>query len=259
LVDSIKTRVESTYGVCNQRLKLQYDEMLSNFAFNFNLRRYTQEVLNTLWSFLALAATRGVPLPACYPSLWRAARGFDVGSLKDVNLFSLFHAYLMHIELVSGDVRSEVAVAFPSWIMHEAREAWMRNARDHVTVSRDHKELASIIGELGVPHEVEHLTDDGYFSVDVYLPEADVALEFDGPHHFINIPVGGEGAAPGDASRTPTRTVRTELRDMFLARRHHAVHSVPWFEWAELKGSAEKTQYIADTLRGAGLRVPARA
>jgi hypothetical protein len=30
------------------------------------------------------------------------------------------------------------------------------------------------------------------------------------------------------------RTLRTELRDMFLARRHHAVVSVPWFEWAEL-------------------------
>jgi len=41
-VDSIKTRVESAYGVCNQRLKVQYDEPLSSsFAFNFNLRRYT--------------------------------------------------------------------------------------------------------------------------------------------------------------------------------------------------------------------------
>lgn len=41
---------------------------------------------DTLWSFLNLAATRGVPLPACYPSLWRAACGLDVGSLKNVGL-----------------------------------------------------------------------------------------------------------------------------------------------------------------------------
>jgi hypothetical protein len=46
---------------------------------------------------------------------------------------------------------------------------------------------------------------------------------------------------------------------MFLERRHHAVVSVPWFEWAELSGSVEKTQYIAHTLRGAGVRVPASA
>ena len=38
--DSIKTRVESACGVHNQRLKLQYDEPLSHFAINFNLRRY---------------------------------------------------------------------------------------------------------------------------------------------------------------------------------------------------------------------------
>ena len=40
-VDSIKTRVVSAPGVCNQRLKLKSDEPLSNFAFNFNLRRYS--------------------------------------------------------------------------------------------------------------------------------------------------------------------------------------------------------------------------
>jgi hypothetical protein len=39
-VDSIKTRVESAYGVCNQRLKLKYDKLLSSFAFKFNLRHY---------------------------------------------------------------------------------------------------------------------------------------------------------------------------------------------------------------------------
>ena len=48
---------------------------------------------------------------------------------------------------------------------NEAREAWMRRARDDVTVSGGHKEVASIIGELGVHHVVERLTDDGYFSV----------------------------------------------------------------------------------------------
>jgi len=40
-VDSIKTRVESAFGFCNQHLKLKYVELLSNFAFKCNLRRYT--------------------------------------------------------------------------------------------------------------------------------------------------------------------------------------------------------------------------
>jgi hypothetical protein len=39
---------------------------------------------------------------------------------------------------------------------------------------------------LGVPHEVEKLTDNGYFRIDIYLesPRGPVALEVDGPSHF---------------------------------------------------------------------------
>ena len=129
-------------------------------------RMNAQEVSNTLWSVLFFAATRGVPLTACYPALWRAVRGVDVASFKDVDLSNVFHAHLMHTELVSGDVLDDVT--FPPWIMHKAREAWMSNAQNDVTVSRSHKEVASIIGELGVTHEVEHLTDDGYFSAGAY-------------------------------------------------------------------------------------------
>jgi len=62
----------------------------------------------------------------------------------------VFQAHLTHTELVSGDARGEVT--FPPWLMHEAREAWMCNARDDVHVTRSHKEIASIICELGVPH-----------------------------------------------------------------------------------------------------------
>ena len=214
-----------------------------------------QELANKLRSFLTLAATLGVPLPACYPSLWRAACGLGVGSLKDVDLRILFHAYLIHTELVGGDVRDEVT--FPPWIMHEARAAWMRNARDDVTVSSDHKQFASIIGDLGVQYEVERLSDDDNFSVDIYLPDDDVALEFDGPTHFINTSDSGEGAAPGDAPSRTTRTPKTELRDMFLWRRYRTVLSVPHFEWDVLRGSAEKKAYVAAKLKAVGVSVPA--
>jgi hypothetical protein len=44
-VDSIKNRVESALGVCNQRLKLKCDEPLLNFASNFSLRRYNKGYL----------------------------------------------------------------------------------------------------------------------------------------------------------------------------------------------------------------------
>ena len=214
-----------------------------------------QNLSTTLLSVLSLAVTRAVPLPACYPSLWQASFRFEESSLNRVEISMLFHAHLIHTELVGGVARGEVT--FPPWIMHQAREAWMYSARDDVTVSSAVKEIASILGDLGIRNEVERLTDDGYFSVDVYLPDDDVALEFDGPSHFIKICDGGEGAAPdglGDASRALTRnTMITELRDMFLARRHRAVLPVPYFEFAKLQGRTAKTEYVAEKLRAAGL------
>ena len=207
-----------------------------------------QGISKTVWGLLTSAATLGVPLPACYPFLWRATCGLNVGSLKDIDLMIFFHANLLHAELVSGDVRDEVA--FPPWIMTEAREACMRQVRDDATVSKDHKQLASIIGDLGVPYEVECSADDGNFSVDVFLTVDDVAVEFDGPTHFIN-------TFDSDAASRTTKTMKTELRDMFLRRRYRGVLSVPHFEWEVMRGSAEKKAYVAMKLRAAGVSIPA--
>ena len=38
-IDRNRTRVESAVGICNQRLRLEYHEMLSTFTFNRKLRR----------------------------------------------------------------------------------------------------------------------------------------------------------------------------------------------------------------------------
>jgi hypothetical protein len=141
-------------------------------------------------------------------------------------------------------------VTFPPWIMTEAQAAWMRQVRDDVTVSRDHRQLASIIGDLGVPYVLESLADDGNFSVDVFLTVDDFAVEFDGPTHFIN-------TSDSDAAPRTTKTTKTELRDMFLRNRYRTVLSVPWFEWADANGPAEKRKYVAEKLRAAGVSVPA--
>ena len=168
----------------------------------------------------------------------------------------MFHAHLILTELVRGDVLDEVT--FPPWIMLEAREAWMRDIRVDVTLSRSHKEIASIIGQLGIRCEVESLSDCGYFSIDVVLPDHDVAIEFDGPTHFINASDGGEGVAPGDAAPRTTRTVKTELRDKFLrGRRYRTLLCLPHFEWDVLRGSVAKKAYIAEKLRAVGVSIPA--
>ncbi len=58
---TIKTRVESAPGVCNQstRLKLKCDEPLSNVAFNCNLRHYILgSVADLAFSFMSASFVR---------------------------------------------------------------------------------------------------------------------------------------------------------------------------------------------------------
>ena len=85
-----------------------------------------------------------------------------------------------------------------------------------------------------------------------------VAIEFDGPSHFIKISDDDQGDAPSEASRTSMRTPSTELRDLFLAMRYRNVLFVPWFEWDKRNNkAAEKKAYVAAKLRAAGVSVPA--
>mmetsp|Transcript_32306 Transcript_32306/g.51739 ORF Transcript_32306/g.51739 Transcript_32306/m.51739 type:complete len:157 (+) Transcript_32306:7-477(+) len=154
----------------------------------------------------------------------------------------LFHAHLMHQSFLSS--RAPTNISTPPWLMVEAREAWMSQLHDDVTVSRSQQELAQILDKLGVRHEVEHVTDDGYFSIDIYLPDHDIAVEFDGPSHYYS------------NSDSPLRTAKTELRDLFLGQRCAKVLTVPWFEFSKFNASAVKrTLYVRELLAKEGIIV----
>ena len=142
-------------------------------------------------------------------------------------------------------------MAHPTWLTTEARDAWMRNVREDVVINSSHRRLAKVIGELGFKHEVERVTDDGYFSMDVYLPEHDVCVEFDGPSHFYKIDNERDTSPSRDASMT--RTAKTELRDLFLAKQCAKLVTVPWFEFDRVKNSPEKRRmYVKKKLADAG-------
>jgi hypothetical protein len=122
----------------------------------------------------------------------------------------------------------------------------MRSVEDDHTVSRGQRSLARVFDELGVRHEVEQRTDDGYFSMDIYLPDHDVAVEFDGPTHYYH--ASESSSTSWDASIT-TQTAKTELRDFFLAKQCAKVVTVPWFEFAALENSPEKRRlYVKEKL-----------
>ena len=164
----------------------------------------------------------------------------------------LFHAHLMHQSFLSS--RAPTNISTPPWLMVEAREAWISQSHDDVTVSRSQQELAHILDKLGVRHELEYVTEDGYFSIDIYLPESDhdIAMEYDGPSHYYSSDISSLGGGDG----TTTKNAKMELRDLFLGQRCTKVLTVPWFEFSKFNASAMKrTLYVRELLAKEGIVV----
>jgi hypothetical protein len=209
----------------------------------------SQAVANTVFAYATLLILRDVAHPSCYAALWELVCGLEAQDFSDKGLYMLFHVHLMH-----HSASPLVTVGHPAWFMVEARDAWMRNVEDDNTVSRGQRNLARVFDELGIRHEVERRTDDGYFSMDIYLPEHDVAVEFDGPTHYYH--TSESSSTLRDASTT-TRTAKTELRDFFLARQCAKVVTVPYFEFDAVEGSPEKRRlYVkAKLAKEAGVEV----
>jgi hypothetical protein len=209
----------------------------------------SQDLATALWASATLFTLRDVEHPPCYAAMWDLVCGLKESDFSDEGLGMLFHVHLMHhFSSSSGSVE----VAYPAWLMVDAQDAWIRNMRDGITVSRSHRALASVIGELGIRHELERVTGDGCFSMDIYLPEDDVAVEFDGPSHYYH---SSASSSSRDTSKM-LRTAKTQLRDWLLAKQCAKVVTVPYFLFDECNTPEKRRVYVREKLaKEAGVKV----
>ena len=103
-----------------------------------------------------------------------------------------------------------------------------------VTVSNGQREVGESLHRLGIPHELEYITADGLFSIDLAIVDRHVALEFDGPSHF--------------ARNTLEPLGRTRLRDRLLSAMGWHVLSIPFFEWDRLHHPELMDAYVKQRL-----------
>jgi G:T-mismatch repair DNA endonuclease (very short patch repair protein) len=202
----------------------------------------SQGLANLVWGYAALSTLRDVELPSCHAAVWDRVCGLEARDFNHEQLCMLFQAHLMHN---SSD--ASPSLAYPAWLMKEARDAWRRDVRDDNTVSDAQRDLARVFGELGVKHQVARVTDDGYFSTDIYLPEHDVAVEFGCYWHYYHDSTDSSSSSSRDASMT--KTAKTELRDFFLAKQCAKVVTVPYYEFDRVRHSPEKLRlYVKEKL-----------
>ena len=201
-----------------------------------------QDVVTAAWSHGVVAMLHGVDYPPSHAALWREVSDMGATAFEVDELHMLFHTHLMH--RYSDSTRPSVRC--PEWLMENPRDEWRRIV-PCVTESRGAQHVALTLEEMGVQHDVERITADGYFSMDIYLPDHDVALEFDGPSHYYKSFV--DTSSP-EALRGASmlRTAKTELRDILLSERCAKVVTVPWFEWRHLHTERARQTYLREKL-----------
>ena len=123
-------------------------------------------------------------------------------------------------------------------LLEVARKAWNRDLVEQAQqrASFDHQAVMSVLGELGVAHEQEHFCLQTGRSIDIALLDRRIAIEVDGPSHFLN---------------TQKRTDGTLLRNRVL-KGAGSVVSIPFFEWDALKSMSAQKEYIQRKLSSTG-------
>ena len=104
-------------------------------------------------------------------------------------------------------------------------------------MSNGQRAVGESLRRLGISHELEYITADGLFSIDLAIVDERIAIEFDGPSHFT--------------ANTLEPLGHTRLRDRLLSAMGWHVVSIPFFEWDRLHRSDERDAYVEHRVRGA--------
>ena len=115
-------------------------------------------------------------------------------------------------------------------------------------VSKSQKEVSSILHELEFDHDEELspwndgevLSPPGMLAIDMACRKKMVAIEFDGPSHFLREVGSGKALELENGS--------TKAKRRFLERLGWKVVNIPYFDWDKAKGKEEKKELLCRML-----------
>ena len=191
-----------------------------------------QDVANTIWGLATLGWQAGPDLGAVFQQLVDAfAHERGPTQLCTAQMSQLLQAHLASQFLGLG------LITLPSSMLEVAVKTYREQARK-VTLSNGQREVGESLRRLGIPHELEYITADGLFSIDLAVVDRRVALELDGPSHFTRNTLEPLG--------------HTRLRDRLLSAMGWHVVSIPFFEWDRLHQTEQRDAYVERRLHRSG-------
>ena len=152
-------------------------------------------------------------------AVMRQTSKFD--HLQLCQLFQFHLTYTNNNRLAAREKRQLI----PDTVLQPAQLAWKQQTCEGTSISYLHERVSSALHKMGMNHEIEHLTEDGAFSVDIHMLSSGgsggssslrMAIEVDGPTHF--------------ATNTRKPLGPTLWRRRMLEARGYHVLSLPYYE-----------------------------
>ena len=197
---------------------------LSSAAERSDVSFNSQEVANTLWAMAVLQIE---------PPSSLAYRLSELGTAMNDKAFE----QISYVHLVGQALGWSLQLSDE---LVQCAQSVQRRLAQHPTVSPFQQRVYEALQGLGQQPQLEALTEDGLFSIDIALPASaedcrpKTAVEVDGPHHFT--------ASGG-------KTGSMQLRDFLLEKRGWRVVSLPYFAINAASSDAELSKYLKNALR----------
>jgi hypothetical protein len=213
-----------------------------------------QEFANTLhaWAVLTCIALEagadqqqvqelGQVAGALFEEAARRCKENDV-VFNELHLCQLFQAH-MHAEHLGLPQRLE------GELLKEAKKAWLAQQEGaSKTNSRSQQEVNSTLEQMGYPTQPHATTADGLFRPDITITELpngtsrSIAVEVDGPHHYVR--EHRRNGTAVDRLEGPTR-----LRNVLLTPRSPGgLLCIPVDDWTAARKAGQQEEYLRNAL-----------
>eukprot|EP00978_Attheya_sp_CCMP212_P000883 scaffold1892_cov47-Attheya_sp.AAC.2 len=167
------------------------------------------------------------------------------------NVSSLNTEYLMQLAQVEAFTKADgIELEEPSSKLRQ--RMWSIKIKDHNTASRSQKLISGMLTELGFIHEnevppLEKWSMGDMLAIDMACPKQKIAIEFDGPSHYL------KEVGTGDVTRVENGATKAKRR--FLERVGWKVINLNYQDWIEANCTESKGRlWLKEILSNAGIK-----
>ncbi|KAJ1457742.1 hypothetical protein M885DRAFT_615163 [Pelagophyceae sp. CCMP2097] len=198
-------------------------EAVANEALRKMATFNPQDLASIAWAY----SVAGVEAPALFEAI--AVRIEAKISDFSPDGLSQMHQVYMYLRLEAPQHALTLLLS-----RHEA-ELRAAYSRQESTPSRSQKLVSAVLFDIDWEHELEHVTAEG-IRVGMAQPAAKVAVEFDGPTHYL------AGSSRGVS--TAVLSGASKFKERLLRGLGWQLVRVPYFEWDALHSSALREAYL---------------